>query len=243
MRNAMSSAAATSTGSSARPARAPARPGSGPPRAWPRERGGAGPADGPSPDVAACAASWLLWASWGRGPRGRPPAGRPAAGPPAAGRGARPGCARPPGRLASAGPRRGRRTSAPPARPSRERIRAGWCGYSRPAAAERLVGAAVGVAHHARQQPRDGLDEDAGGDLSAGQDVVADGHLVGREGLVHPLVDALVAPAQQQQRRLGGEVDDQGWSRRRPRGVSATVRGLAPPPCTAPRRPRRTARA
>ncbi len=70
-----------------------------------------------------------------------------------------------------------------------------------------LVGEGGGVAEHARQQPRDGLDDRQDGDLAAEEDVVADGdlgdlHVLG--GVVdHALVDALVAAAREHQPRLG----------------------------------------
>ena len=68
----------------------------------------------------------------------------------------------------------------------------------------------VGVAEHAGQQPGDGLDDHQHRDLAAGEHVVAEGdlgHPARRRGLVeHPLVDALVAAAGEDQPRLGGQL-------------------------------------
>jgi hypothetical protein len=67
------------------------------------------------------------------------------------------------------------------------------------------------------------------GHLAAEQHVVTDRDLVGRGELVDPLVDALVATAQQHEALLAGELSGaSAWVSGRPRGVSSTVRGRGP---------------
>src|SRR5690606_7607930 len=65
---------------------------------------------------------------------------------------------------------------------------------------ERLLLGGVLVAHHPRHEPRHGLDHHERRHLPAGEHVVADRQLVVDEVGVHPLVDALVAPAEQGER-------------------------------------------
>src|SRR5215203_2473407 len=76
--------------------------------------------------------------------------------------------------------------------------------------AVRLVHERLGVADDTGQQPRDRLDDREHRDLAAVEDVVAQGDLedAGAAGCLveHPLVDALVAPAREDQVLLGCQV-------------------------------------
>src|SRR5581483_520820 len=76
---------------------------------------------------------------------------------------------------------------------------------ARAAAAERVVARRAGIAQHPGQQPPDRLDHDQHRGLAAGQHVVADAHLVHRHLRAHLVgharVDALVAPAREDQPR------------------------------------------
>ena len=96
------------------------------------------------------------------------------------------------------------------------------CGSSsRPSAPKLSVHRADAVAHRPGQQPGDGLDHQAGGHLAAAEDDVADAQLAVDEVLAHPVVDALVAPAQQAEpvaRRPAARPSR--WSKRRPPGPS-----------------------
>ena len=62
------------------------------------------------------------------------------------------------------------------------------------------------LADHAGDEPGDGLDHDERRDLSAGEHVVPDRHLLRGESLGHPLVDALVPAAEERQVLLAGEL-------------------------------------
>ena len=80
----------------------------------------------------------------------------------------------------------------------------------------RLLDQRLGVAHEAGQQPDDGLDDGQRGDLSAVEHVVAERELraprtPGRGVVEHPLVDALVAAAGEDEVLAGGQL-----ARRRP---------------------------
>ena len=109
-------------------------------------------------------------------------------------------CGAGPGRGASGRSGRGRPSAARRAPPSPGSRRAGCTAGPRagPSANDSSVGRLV-VAHHAGHEPSDGLDHDQRGHLAAGQHEVADRQLVVDEVLAHPLVDALVAPAQQRE--------------------------------------------
>ena len=76
----------------------------------------------------------------------------------------------------------------------------GWAGVTR--VVEQALCKAVGihrlrVADHTRHQPRDNLDQRHRRDLAAAEDIVSYGHLFGAADLDHPLVEALVAAAHQ----------------------------------------------
>lgn len=62
------------------------------------------------------------------------------------------------------------------------------------AAAEGIAGRRILAAEHARQQPRDRIQNHQGGQFAAGQDVVANGqffvHVMAAKALVHPFVAA-----------------------------------------------------
>ena len=114
-----------------------------------------------------------------------------------------------------------------------------YCGYSsRPSAEGLLVGRGL-VAHHPRHQPADRLEHHHRRHLAAGQHVVADRELAVDEVLVHPLVDALVAAAQQGEAVAGRELARPGPGRgagRRGRAAAAGGAGRPPrPPRTAAR--------
>ena len=83
----------------------------------------------------------------------------------------------------------------------------------------RLLGQRLGVAHESGQQAYDGLDDRERGDLAAVEHVVADGdlaHLQPRGSVVHhPLVDALVATAREDQVLPGGQVGGDRLGERR----------------------------
>ena len=111
-------------------------------------------------------------------------------------------------RGASGRSRRGRRTAAPAAPRARARTPAGC--RTGPRAARRRASRTrpdSRVADDAGQQPGDRLDHHQDGGLPAGQHVVADGDLGHRAGVGgpvgHPLVDALVAAAGEDQPGLG----------------------------------------
>ncbi|GAA3217204.1 hypothetical protein GCM10020256_20050 [Streptomyces thermocoprophilus] len=91
---------------------------------------------------------------------------------------------------------------------------------------EGVVAVGLGVAEDAGQQPGDGLGDDEDGRLAAGEDIVADGHLVhGHTGGVlvdDAAVDALVAGGREDQPGPFGELDGEvlgegpaagGWAR------------------------------
>ena len=71
---------------------------------------------------------------------------------------------------------------------------------------ERLLGRRRVVAHHPGHQPTDRLDHDHRRHLSPGQHVVADRQLAVDEVLAHPVVDALVATAQQREPVAGRQL-------------------------------------
>jgi hypothetical protein len=75
---------------------------------------------------------------------------------------------------------------------------------------EGILGHALRVADHAGDQPGHALDERHGGDLATAEDEVSEGDLVRLENLVHPLVEALVPPAQDEQTGLVAESRGEG---------------------------------
>ena len=72
--------------------------------------------------------------------------------------------------------------------------------------AEGLLHGGVGVPERSRQLAQHGVADDHRRQLSPGQHVAPDRDLVGAEVLDDPLVEALVAPAQQRERGLGGQL-------------------------------------
>src|SRR3954447_24208233 len=74
---------------------------------------------------------------------------------------------------------------------------------------EGLLGRRLVLAEYARQLAQDRVADDHRGELSARQHVAADRQLLGGEVLDDPLVEALVAAAQQGECGLGGELVDQ----------------------------------
>src|SRR5919206_398580 len=96
----------------------------------------------------------------------------------------------------------GHRVAAPLRRPGVLRV------LGRPAegGAEGLLDRALGVTKHPRELPHDRIADDHRRELSAGEDVWADRDHVGREVLVHPLVEPLVASAEQRQLLLAGQL-------------------------------------
>ena len=81
---------------------------------------------------------------------------------------------------------------------------AGVVGVFQQMRGEAFVGGAVGGAHDAGQQADDGVQHDQGGELAAGQHVVADGEFFHRVGVDDALVDAFVAAAEQDEAGGGG---------------------------------------
>ena len=73
------------------------------------------------------------------------------------------------------------------------------------AVAEGVLLRGVTVTQGTVEQPADGIDDDAGGQFTAGQDVVADRQFLVDLGLQQALVDRLVAAADQDQARQGGK--------------------------------------
>ncbi len=61
--------------------------------------------------------------------------------------------------------------------------------------AEAFKAGGIGVAEYAGEQADHGIDDDGGGEFSAGEDVVADGEFAIAEQVVDAFVDALVASA------------------------------------------------
>ena len=147
-------------------------------------------------------------------------------------------CGPGPGPGASGRCGRGRPSAGPRARPSPGSRPAGCSAGTRAGpSAERLLAGRRLVAHHARHQPGDRLDHDEGGRLPAGQHEVADRQLAVDQVRAHPLVDPLVAPAQQARTPApAASSAARAWSKRRPPGSSRKQRAGAarPPP------PRRT---
>ena len=80
------------------------------------------------------------------------------------------------------------------------------------------------MAQRTRQLAQDGVAHDHRGELAAGQHVAADRDLVAGEVLDDALVEPLVAPAQQRQRRLARELVDERVVEQPPPGVSAITR-------------------
>ena len=105
---------------------------------------------------------------------------------------------------------RGGRTAAPRA-PSSRATRPGACSAGTPGApssagAEGLLGGRLLVAERARQLAQHGVRDHHRRELAAREHVAADRDRLGAEVLDDPLVEALVAAAQQRQRRLRGEL-------------------------------------
>ena len=87
-----------------------------------------------------------------------------------------------------------------------------------------VVGRRV-VAHDAGHEPGDRLEHDHRGHLAAGQHVVADRQLAVDEVVAHPLVDALVAAAQQREPvRARPARGPRAWSNRAPAGAEQEQR-------------------
>ena len=97
----------------------------------------------------------------------------------------------------------------------------------------------LGVAERALEVAHDGIDDDHRGDLATRHDVRADRQRLGRDVRVDTVVEALVAAAQQDDRRAGGELAGVGVVER------AARPGRGPPraACGAPRRGRAAERA
>ena len=55
-----------------------------------------------------------------------------------------------------------------------------------------IIGGTVGVTEGAREESRDGINDDGGGDCSVGEDIIADRQFAIDEVIDHPLVDAFV---------------------------------------------------
>jgi hypothetical protein len=72
--------------------------------------------------------------------------------------------------------------------------------------AEALEAGGVGVAQDSREKADDGVHDDGGSELAAGEDVVADGELAVAEELIDPLVDTLVTTAEEYDARDGGKL-------------------------------------
>ena len=68
--------------------------------------------------------------------------------------------------------------------------------FDPPFSAERLVRRALGVAENPGDQPHRGVDDDHRGDLTPGQDIIADREQLGFEDLEDPLVEPFVTTAQ-----------------------------------------------
>src|SRR5436309_15593294 len=73
-------------------------------------------------------------------------------------------------------------------------------------AAERVVLERLRVPHHAGHEPAHGVDQRHGGDLAAALHVVADRDLARGEAGKEPVVDPLVAAADDDQARLAREL-------------------------------------
>ena len=80
-------------------------------------------------------------------------------------------------------------------RPALPHLRPGVLRVFQQAVGEALLGAGGLRAHDAGHQPHAGIDQRHGGDLAAGQHVIADRDLFESARLDHPLVDALEAAA------------------------------------------------
>ena len=94
-----------------------------------------------------------------------------------------------------------------------------------PGGAVRLLGQRLGVAHETRQQPYDGLGDRERGDLAAVEHVVAErdlAHLRGGGVVHHPLVDALVAAAGEDQVLAARQLLGHRLGERPPLGVGTT---------------------
>ena len=109
-----------------------------------------------------------------------------------------------------------------------------------PAGAEALGHRALVVAHRARQQPGDRLDHQACGHLAAREHDVADAQLAVDEVLADPVVDPLVAAAQQAEPVAGGQLARPAPGRTGARPGRAGTAGAAG---RRPRPRRRSARA
>ena len=85
---------------------------------------------------------------------------------------------------------------------------------------EALVLGRLGVADHARDEPRDGFDDGERGELAAREHEVAERDLAVDEVVGDALVDALVTAAQQREAPIAASSSTSAWSRRRPAGLS-----------------------
>ena len=106
--------------------------------------------------------------------------------------------------------------------------------------AEALGDRADVVAHRPGQQPDDRFDHQAGGDLSPAEHDIADAELAVDQVLAHPVVDALVAPAQQAEAVERGQLAGPWPGRsdaRRDRAGTAAAADRRPRPTRTPARP------
>ncbi len=76
--------------------------------------------------------------------------------------------------------------------------------------AEAFEAGGVGVAEGSGEEADEGVDDDGGGELTAGENIVADGELAVAEGLVDALVDAFVASAEEDDAVEAGELVGDG---------------------------------
>src|SRR5258708_23554532 len=70
-------------------------------------------------------------------------------------------------------------------------------------AGKTVVGRAIFVPEHTRQEAHDGIGEDRGGERTIGQDVISDGDFIVDEMVDDTLVDALIMPAKKDEMRPG----------------------------------------
>ena len=108
--------------------------------------------------------------------------------------------------------------------------------------AEGLLERRLGVPERARELAQHGVEHDHRRQLAAGEHVAADRDLVGAEVVDDPLVEALVAAAQQRQRRLGRQLARRARRRAAARPASARSRAAARAARPGPRRSGRAAR-
>ncbi len=71
------------------------------------------------------------------------------------------------------------------------------------AAGETVVGRAIGVAQHSRQEAYDGIDENSGGECTVRENVISDGDLIVHEMIDDALIDPFIMTAQHDEMRAG----------------------------------------